>query len=74
MVNRAICSRRDTENHSFTSVVPDRASIASNCGTSRRNSSYSSSVQNPMTRSTPARLYQDRSKRTISPRVGRCWT
>ena len=74
IVNRAICSRRDTENHNLTSVVPDRVSIASNSGTSRRNSSYSSSVQNPITRSTPARLYQDRSNRTISPCVGRCRT
>ena len=32
---------------------------------------YWSSVQKPMTRSTPARLYQLRSKRTISPAVGR---
>jgi hypothetical protein len=31
------------------------------------NSQYSSSVQKPITRSTPARLYQERSKRTISP-------
>ena len=36
------------------------------------NSSYSASVQKPMTRSTPARLYQLRSNSTISPRVGRC--
>ena len=34
------------------------------------NRRYSSGVQNPITRSTPARLYQDRSIRTISPRVG----
>ncbi len=35
--------------------------------TGRMNSSYSASVQKPMTRSTPARLYHDRSNRTISP-------
>ena len=34
------------------------------------NSSYSSSLQNPITRSTTARLYQERSNRTISPLVG----
>ncbi len=39
-------------------------------GASRKNSSTSSSVQKPITRSTPARLYQDRSNRTISPAVG----
>src|SRR5690349_13742464 len=35
---------------------------------------YSASVQKPITRSTPARLYQDRSNSTISPAVGRCAT
>jgi putative transposase len=43
-----------------------------------RNSFASSSVQNPITRSTPTRLYQLRSKITISPAAGRCgmyrWT
>jgi DNA replication protein DnaC len=34
----------------------------------------SASVQKPITRSTPARLYQERSKRTISPAAGRCAT
>ena len=32
--------------------------MRSNSGQDRRNSRYSSSVQNPITRSTPARLYQ----------------
>ena len=36
-------------------------SVATNCA----------ELQNPMTRSTPARLYQDRSNRAISPAVGR---
>ena len=44
--------------------------IRSNCGQVRMNSSYSSSVQKPITRSTPARLYQLRSNRTISPAAG----
>ena len=43
-------------------------------GAVRMNSWYSSSVQKPMTRSTPARLYQLRSNRTISPAAGRCAT
>src|SRR6476659_1865692 len=38
------------------------------------NSSYCSLVQKPMTRSTTARLYQDRSNSTISPAVGNCDT
>ena len=51
--------------------MPERTSIFSNSGTIRKNSSYSSSVQKPITRSTPARLYQLRSNSTISPPAGR---
>ena len=47
--------------------MPERTSIFSNSGTVRKNSSYSASVQKPITRSTPARLYQLRSNSTISP-------
>src|SRR5450830_562084 len=47
--------------------MPERASMRSNSGAERKNSSYWSSVQKPMTRSTPARLYQLRSNSTISP-------
>ena len=52
-------------------MIPERTSMRSNSGQARRNSSYSSSVQKPITRSTPARLYQLRSNRTISPAAGR---
>ena len=45
--------------------------IRSKRGQECMNSSYSSFVQKPITRSTPARLYQERSKRTISPAAGR---
>jgi hypothetical protein len=38
------------------------------------NCSYSGPETNPIIRSTPARLYQDRSNSTISPAVGRCGT
>ena len=38
------------------------------------NCSYSPVEAKPITRSTPARLYQERSNSTISPAVGRCWT
>jgi hypothetical protein len=54
------------------SEIPSSTSIRSNTGAWRRNSSVCSDVQNPMTGSTPARLYQDRSNSTISPAVGRC--
>ena len=48
--------------------------MRSNSGQVCMNSQYSSSLQKPITRSTPARLYQERSKRTISPAAGRCST
>ena len=44
-------------------VAPDRQLAIVN---------YQAGVQKPMTRSTPARLYQERSNITISPAVGRC--
>ena len=72
--NRLSCSVRDTESQSLISVMPSRASMRSNSGASLRNSAYSSGRQKCMTRSTPARLYQERSKNTISPGAGRCGT
>src|SRR4029453_10220638 len=68
--NRRSCSASDTENQYLSRVIPERRSIRSNSGQARRNSWYSSSVQKPITRSTPARLYQLRSNRTISPAAG----
>jgi hypothetical protein len=67
MTKRVRCSSRETENQNFTSVMPERTSARSSSGARARNSSYSSSLQKPMTRSTPARLYQDRSNIAISP-------
>ena len=55
-------------------MTPERTSMRSYSGHEPRNSRYSSSLQKPMTRSTPARLYQLRSKRTISPAAGRWGT
>ena len=54
--------------------MPSSTSIRSKIGHWCMNRAYSCLVQNPMTCSTPARLYQDRSNRTISPAVGRCAT
>jgi len=65
------CSAGDTENQNLVRLMPSLTSMSSNCGVRRRNSACSSGVQNPITFSTPARLYQDRSNSTISPRPGR---
>ncbi len=69
---RRCCSSSVMENQYLMSLMPERTSIRSNSGTVRKNSSYSSSEQKPITRSTPARLYQLRSNSTISPAAGRC--
>ncbi|SHX13930.1 Uncharacterised protein [Mycobacteroides abscessus subsp. abscessus] len=68
------CSAADTENHSLVRLIPSLTSICSKSGAWWINSECCSSLQNPITRSTPARLYQDRSKNTISPAAGRCGT
>ena len=70
IAKRVRCSDWVTENHSLVSEKPLSTSISSNSGAWRRKISYSRSVQKPITRSTPARLYQDRSNSTISPAVG----
>src|SRR6476661_5542924 len=67
---RFSCSSSLTENQNFTRWMPERTSISSNSGTERRNSSYSASLQKPITCSTPARLYHERSNSTISPLAG----
>ena len=51
-------------------MIPERTSIFSRWGTVTKNSSTCPIVQEPITRSTPARLYQLRSNRTISPPAG----
>ena len=70
MVNRVRCSARDTENHSLTSWMPLSTNAFSRPGACCMNSWYSVAVQKPMTGSTTARLYQDRSNSTISPAEG----
>jgi len=74
IANLVCCSPGVTENQNFVSAMPSSTSIRSNCGACRKKASYCSSVHHPMTFSTPARLYQERSKKTISPAVGRCST
>ena len=73
-VNRRSCSSSLTDSQYLMRMIPERTSMRSNSGHARMNSLYSSSVQKPITRSTPARLYQLRSNRTISPADGRCAT
>ncbi len=73
-LKRRSCSSSLTLNQYFTRMMPLRMSISSKGGHERKNSLTSSSVQNPMTRSTPARLYQERSKMTHSPAAGRWGT
>src|SRR5208283_778622 len=68
---RRSCSSSLTENQYLIRMIPERTSMRSNSGQLCRNSMYSLSVQNPITRSTPARLYQLRSNSTISPAAGR---
>jgi hypothetical protein len=53
-------------------MIPESTIACSTPGAMARNRSASSSVQNPITRSTPARLYQLRSKIATSPAAGRC--
>ncbi len=60
------------ENHSLMTAMPCAMSDRSNSGASSKNVAYSSGWQNPMTCSTPARLYHDLSNITISPPVGMC--
>ena len=73
MAKRVRCSFCVTENHSLVTEMPEPSSMFSSIGTSRRNSACWDSVQKPITRSTPERLYQERSKNTISPADGKCW-
>ena len=65
--NRRSCSLFPTSSQNLMRMMPASMIYFSNTGHSFRNSSYSLSVQNPITCSTPARLYQLRSKITISP-------
>jgi hypothetical protein len=71
---RFSCASSLTENQYLSRMMPERTNMRSKEGQERRNSQYSSSVQKPITRSTPARLYQLRSISTISPPAGSCST
>src|SRR5215469_4912381 len=74
LCSRRVCSSALTSSQYLSSRIPDSTIASSTAGTRWRNRTATSSVQNPITRSTPARLYQLRSKITTSPPAGRCGT
>src|SRR5580700_1586630 len=71
--SRRVCSPALTSSQYFSSRIPESAMAFSTAGASSRNRPVSSGVQKPITGSTPARLYQLRSKITTSPPAGKCW-
>jgi hypothetical protein len=71
---RRSCSSSETENQYLIRMIPSSTSSRSKIGHWCRKRRYSAGVQKPSTCSTPARLYQLRSKSTISPAAGSCAT
>src|SRR5881396_53031 len=69
--NRRSCSSLLTSSQYLIRMIPPSTMYASTTGQSSRKRRCCSLVQNPITYSTPARLYQLRSKITISPAAGR---
>src|SRR3984893_249498 len=70
--SRLVCSSGLASSPYFSRVIPSSTMAFSTPGIICRKCLACSSVQNPITRSTPARLYQLRSKITTSPAAGRC--
>ena len=68
--NRLSCSASLTLNQYLRRMMPSSMRRRSKMGVWCRKRRYSSGVQKPMTFSTPARLYQERSKSRISPAAG----
>ena len=68
--SRRVCSSALTSSQYLMKMMPESTIAFSTAGTAFRNCFTSSLEQNPITRSTPARLYQLRSKITISPAAG----
>lgn len=66
------CSARLTSNQNLNRSIRLSTRVRSITGTCSRNSRYCVGVQNFMTGSMIARLYQDLSNKTISPSVGSC--
>ena len=70
--NRLACSSLLTSSQYLMRMTPPSVMYFSKSGTFFRNPSCCSFVQKPITYSTPARLYQLRSKMTTSPAAGKC--
>ena len=70
--NRRCCSFFPTSIQYLMSLIPASTMYFSTMGQSSKNLRCCSSVQKPITYSTPARLYQLLSKMTISPAAGKC--
>ena len=70
--NRLRCSSVLTSSQNLIRLMPPSIDEVLDIRAKLQKASYCSSVQNPMTCSTPARLYQLRSKITISPAAGKC--
>ena len=69
---RRDCSLLPTSSQYLSSTIPPSTMYFSTIGQSSRNLLCCSFEQKPMTFSTPARLYQLRSKITTSPAAGKC--
>ena len=69
--SRRVCSSGLTSSQYLIKMMPESTIAFSVAGTISRNRSDCSGVQKPMTGSTPARLYQLRSKITTSPAAGK---
>ena len=70
--SRRVCSSALTSSQYLSRMIPESTIAFSTIGAMSRNRWVCSGVQNPITRSTPARLYQLRSKMTTSPAAGKC--
>ena len=71
LCSRLVCSTSPTSSQYLRRMIPESTIACSTPGVIRRNRRDCSSVQKPITRSTPARLYQLRSNSTTSPAAGR---
>ena len=72
LFNRRVCSWALTSSQYLITWMPESTIAFSTIGVMSRKRSVCSGVQKPITGSTPARLYQLRSKITTSPAAGKC--
>src|SRR6478609_11444381 len=67
-----VCSSGPTSSQYLIRMIPESTIAFSTAGACSKNLVVCSGVQKPITRSTPARLYQERSKMITSPAAGKC--